>query len=800
MISRFDDFYKLDTAATSYVMRVTPTGHLEHVYYGPLVKALGASDLVPLCEKRGAMPGNASGYKGLSDELDDSFCLENFKSEFACMGKGDLSETAIEIEHGDGSHTSDFVFDSALIMDKKPEYKSMPTAYGIKGANVLCVILKDKSAGLTVRLYYCVFEECNVISRMTILDNTSDSEVLVKRIMSNELDLTGTGYTFTTFNGAWVREMHRHDTNVNSGKHVNESFTGTSSSRANPFTMISRGAGEDSGVVYGLNLIYSGNHYECLEATPYGKSRFVSGISPRLFSYRLAPGSSFEAPEAVMTVSLQGFNGMSLNMHHFVSDHIVRGSWQYKERPVLLNSWEACYFNINESRLLGLAKEAADAGMELFVMDDGWFGERNDDTSSLGDWEVNTKKLPGGIGQLAAKVNSLGIDFGIWVEPEMVNKNSRLYEAHPDWAISIPDRPHSEGRNQMLLDLTRPEVREYIIDSMRKVFSSGNISYVKWDMNRCFTDVYSRALPADRQGEVLHGYVCGFYEIARTLTEEFPDILFEGCASGGNRFDLGALSYFPQIWASDDTDALERSYIQTGYSYGYPQSTYTCHVSGVPNHQTLRRTPLESRFNVAACGVLGYEFNLKEMDKKELAAVRGQVAYYKEHRKLLQFGDFYRGSSLSGLRYGQSYSPEGMGEGNSLEWTIVSADKSEAMHMVLQDRAIPNMGTQMIHLAGLDGDKRYRLTHRTLKYNVKDFGNLINAVSPVHVKEDSLMHNAIDRFYKLDGEDDSCEAYGAAFMAGIYTTQNFVGTGFNDKIRYYQDLGSRLYYLKSKEV
>lgn len=341
-----------------------------------------------------------------------------------------------------------------------------------------------------------------------------------------------------------------------------------------------------------------------------------------------------------------GFNQMSQRLHHFIWEHIIRGTWQKKERPILLNSWEASYFDISEKKLLKLAKEAKEVGIELFVMDDGWFGERMDDSSSLGDWEANTKKLPGGLKGLSDKIHGLGLQFGIWVEPEMVNVKSKLYVAHPDWTIEIPGQPHSEGRNQRILDLGRREVQDYIIESMSKVFSSADISYVKWDMNRTFSDYYSTALPPERQGEVAHRYVLGLYRCMKELMERFPEILFEGCAAGGNRFDLGILCYFPQIWGSDDTDALCRAEIEENYSYGYPLSAVSAHVSACPNHQTLRNTPLETRFQVACFGSFGYECNLCDMKKEEKEAMKEQIALYKKWRKVLQQGTFYRGRSF----------------------------------------------------------------------------------------------------------------------------------------------------------
>lgn len=580
---------------------------------------------------------------------------------------------------------------------------------------------------------------------------------------------------------------------------MNESYTGTSSSRTNPFMMLAEtGTNEDSGACYGINLIYSGNHYEAMEVSGYGKTRFVAGINPQSFSWQLEPGATFEAPEAVMVYSPLGYNGMSQCMHRFVREHIVRGTWKKKTRPVLLNSWEASYFDINERKLLALAKAGKEAGIELFVMDDGWFGERNDDKHSLGDWDVNPKKLPGGLSGICEKVKALGLSFGIWVEPEMVNVDSRLYERHPDWTIEIPGHAHSEGRNQRILDLTQTSVQDFIIAKMSEVFSSADISYVKWDMNRTFTDYYSRALPAGRQGEVAHRYVMGLYRCMKELTERFPEILFEGCSAGGNRFDLGILSYFPQIWASDDTDALCRAEIQNGYSYGYPMSVVSAHVSSCPNHQTLRVTPLETRFHVAAFGLCGYECNLCDMKEEERAAVKAQIALYKEWRDVLQWGSFYRGRSFY----------DGKGDasclmqlpGNQMEWTCVSADQTRAVGMLMQKLAVPNTQFHYYKPKGLAPEYRYHFYNRALKYNVKEFGDLVNTIAPVHIRQDSLVHNVVAKFVKLDGETENYYAFGDALMyGGVRLKQAFGGTGYNGEVRHFPDFASRMYFMESVE-
>lgn len=777
MIRQLDKVFVLDTKNTTYCFQVLETGHLEHLYYGKKIRIEEASDVRAIEEKHAFPPGNGNVY----DSQFPKFALEDIRLEMSAYGKGDIREPFIEVIHRDGSYTSDFLYEKAEMYDDKKSLDTLPSAYEEAGkVSELILSLKDKQYDLTLELHYSVFEDRDVIVRSSKFINTSKGAVKLTRLMSMQLDFATSGYVFTTFNGNWAREMYRHDTLVSVGKHVNSSYAGTSSNRANPFVMLSRPeTTEDQGICYGFNLIYSGNHYEVAEVNAYGKTRIVTGINPQSFCFVLAEGESFESPEAVMTVSNEGFNGMSRNMHDFVRNCIVRGAWKKKARPVLLNSWEACYFNINEARLLKLAKAGKEAGVELFVMDDGWFGTRNDDKQALGDWYVNKKKLPGGVKSICDKVNALGLDFGIWVEPEMINVNSDLYRAHPEWVMEIPGKPHSEGRNQRILDFANPAVVDYMIEQMVNVFSSANISYVKWDMNRIFSDYYSKHLKALHQGEVAHRYMIGLYRLMRTVTERFPHILFEGCASGGNRFDLGILCYFPQIWASDDTDAIYRAKGQTGYSYGYPMSTLTAHVSNCPNHQTLRETPLATRFNVAAFALCGYECNLAEMKKEEVEEIKAQIALYKEWRDVLQYGTFYRGRS-----------------DNIYEWTCVSQDKSKAVGLVLQKLVEPNTTYEQFTPKGLDENKKYRFYNIEKKRNVKTFGDLVNAIAPIHIKNDSILHNVIDKVVKMPGEVEDYTAYGDVLMSGVKLKSAFCGTGYDENTRFFKDFESRLYFME----
>ena len=778
MIEIRDNLYVLNTNNTTYAFRVMETGHLEHLYYGSKINIADPESLV---EKHKFQPGNSIAY----DSEHAEFTLEDMCLEMSGYGKGDIREPFVEVVAADGSTTTDFVFESAEKLAGKEALETLPSSYdNANEVETLRIELKDKNNGYTLRLNYYVFADTDVISRDAKFINTSDEEVKLRRLMSTQLDLNKAGLVVSSFHGGWVKEMQKYDTTVNIGKFVNSSYTGSSSNRSNPFIMVSdANTSAEYGDCYGFNLVYSGNHYEAVEVNAYDKTRIVTGINPQGFEFTIAPGESFEAPEAIMTYSHDGHDGMSRHMHDFVKEHIVRGEWKDKERPLLLNSWEASYFNISESSLVKLAKMGKDVGVELFVMDDGWFGERHDDKRALGDWTPNKKKLPGGVDGLCRKINKLGLDFGIWIEPEMVNVDSDLYRAHPEWSIEIPGKHHSEGRNQRILDFANPEVVDYITESMVKVLESANIAYVKWDMNRIFSDYYSQYLPKDRQGELSHRYIMGVYKLAKNLTEKFPHILFEGCASGGNRFDLGALCYFPQIWGSDNTDAISRLSIQNGYSYGYPLNTVTAHVSSCPNHQTLRSTPLATRFAVASFGVLGYETNLCDLSKDELKEIKAQIELYKKYRKTWQFGDFYR------VEYG-----------NHVMWNVVSKDKKQAIGMLVQKEVMPNEMYACFRAKGLDPNIKYHFTNIKTEYNVKLFGDLINTAAPFHVKPGSLMQNLIAKFVKMPGEVEDYVCYGSAIMnEGVRLHQSFVGTGYDGDVRFFPDYSGRLYFMEAVE-
>ncbi|SFC40278.1 alpha-galactosidase [Butyrivibrio sp. YAB3001] len=815
MIFADGSVFLLQTRNTSYLFRKTKSGHLEHIHFGGSI--VSAEDYEKAVISGNAVDAFKSGKEGLyqltaalspkhvfgggnmnvySDEHSDVF-LEMLGLEMSSFGKGDIREPFVELTYADGSSTVDFLYDSFEISDGKKALETLPSSYDDGSLNSDCVVnsasgekcsdkaqqlfitLKDKGYGAKLTLIYTVFPDCDVITRSAVLCNESDNNIVIDRLMSTQIDFDTPRLKMISFHGRWADEMGKHESVCTGGKVVCEELAaGESGSRSNPFVIVSDiSADDDHGDCYGFNLVYSGNHYEALSSNAKNISRFVTGIQPVGFDWLLAPGERFEAPEAVMTFSAKGMNAMSINMHNFVRKHIVRGSFRDKVRPILINSWEAAYFNFTQGSLLSLAKEAKKCGIELFVMDDGWFGQRNDDKTSLGDWYENKKKLPGGIKELADKINALGMMFGIWVEPEMVNEESDLYRAHPDWAVSVPGHDHSKGRNQMNLDLTMKEVQDYVIESMKKVFSAGNVEYVKWDMNRIFSDRYSKKLSADRQGEFQHRYYLGLYRIMKELTESFPDILFEGCSAGGNRFDLGILSYFPQIWGSDDTDAFCRLDIQRGYSYGYPASCVGAHVSACPNHQTLNNVPLETRFEIACPGCFGYELNLCEMSDGDKKVVADQVEFYKKWREVFQFGNYYRLPD-----YG---------------YMIVSQDKKKAVAFAVEKGSRPNNDYRKIKCVGLDDSKVYKIANRVVPLSLKEFGSLVNAVAPVHVKQDGIIHNIMDKVVHMNGEQQTEISTGAALNNhGFALNASFAGTGYNENVRIMRTGDTRLYMME----
>ena len=785
MITVKNKLFNITTKNTSYICHVRDGKYVENLYYGKKITFPEGADteamVEPLREKFNNVYGNTIAAAG----EDKNLTLDNLNTEFSYPAVGDYRITSMLLK-ADDTFSSRFYFKDSFLYEglyNDSDLTKMPYAryYEETGKPwTLELIFEDEAAGLELRLIYTAFEDCDVITRRTVLINKRDSSVAVRKLASMQLDLPGKDYSLLTFDGLWTRERHLNEKKLISGTYVTESTVGTSSNRHNPFIMIKKNdAGEHAGDCYAFNLIYSGNHKEEVEVSEYGKIRLIQGINDWCFDMELKSGETFYTPEAVMTYSDLGLNGASANCHDFVNNHIIPEQFRGKERPILINNWEATYFDFNRRKLTGLAKDAAKLGIELFVLDDGWFGDRSDDTSSLGDWDVNEKKIGGPLKDLITEIKKEGMDFGIWVEPEMISEKSRLYEAHPDWAVKAPGREVYTGRNQMVLDYTREDVRDYIVDKLSKLLSDNDVSYVKWDMNRHISDAYSSG-DCD-SGIFYHRYVLGYYDVMDRLTKSFPHVLFEGCSSGGGRFDLGVLCYMPQIWTSDDTDPNERMMIQGGTSYGYPLSTMGAHVSASPNHQTLRHTSIDTRFQVATMGVLGYELDATRLTSLEKKTVKKQIEFYKQYRKLFQFGRFIRVKKDPNLEI----------------WETVSADRDLAIALLYQAQSEPNQSDDNLFAKGLEENATYKVTGRQIQISIKEFGNLINMVLPVNIKEEGVAQAMVNSLYAMDGEKEEYLVTGSMLMhAGIKLNSRFVGTGLGEGTRTMGDYSSRLYVIE----
>ncbi len=782
MIQSEDGIFRLTTASTSYLFRVLPTGHLEHLYYGARLKE---QELDALQTKITSGAGTSVVY-GCEDA---EFSLDRVTLEYSGIGKGDYRHSPIEVRMPDGSWVCDFVYAGHDVTEGVIPIEGLPSADGTADTcRTLTVELADRKLDVKLRLFYTVFARADVITRRTMLINDESEPLVIRRFMSMMVDLPDCDYELITLDGAWIREAHRHHRPLSYGLYVNESTTGTSSNRHNPGIVLARPATtEDAGECLALNLIYSGNHYEAVELSPGNTLRAMSGISPHCFEWELQTGERFETPEAVLSYSEDGFNRLSGNMHTFVNEHVVRGSHHKAERPVLFNTWEAYSFEFNTRKVLKLARAARDLGAELVVLDDGWFGERDSDAAGLGDYRVNTRKLPGGLARLARKITQMGLKFGLWFEPEMVNEDSELFRAHPDWAVQVPGREPSLGRNQLVLDLCRREVRDYIVENVNAVLRSAAISYVKWDMNRNLSDMYSPAVR--RQGEFFHRYVLGLYDVIARVTAANPQILFEACASGGNRFDLGMLCYMPQIWASDNTDPIERLSIQGGLSLFYPPSVIGAHVSAAPHQQTLRSTPLPTRFNVAAFGVLGYELDPAHLTPAEKREIRAQIEFYKRHRRLLQYGRFLR------------FEPE---DSNRVDWQTLSPDRLAAVRARFQILAEPAPAPERLRFKELDEEREYEVCTVPQTLSIRTFGALIKhglqslpvlrslPVKP-ELHPDGFIFRLANRRFRLPNAVERYRAFGDLLRRGVRIREQFMGTGYNPRIRLVPDFGSTLY-------
>lgn len=728
----------------SYIMQVLPSGHLGQLYFGKRVH--DREDFSYLLESL-PRPMASCVFEG-----NKAFSLEHIKQEYPSYGTGDYRAPAVEVLQESGSRISDFIYKEHRVRKGKPSLEGLPATYteADDEAETLTVALEDGMTGLGLELSYTIFAKGGIIARSVRFVNRGEKDLHLTTAMSLCMDLPDHDYEWMQFSGAWARERHTRVRKLEYGVQSVGSRRGHSSHEHNPFVILKRPhADEFQGEAIGFSLVYSGNFLAQAEVGAHDTTRVLLGIHPDDFDWKLEPGETFQTPEAVMVYTDRGLNDLSQTFHRLYQKRLARGYWRDRERPILINNWEATYFDFTEEKILEIAGKAKACGVEMFVLDDGWFGARCSDRAGLGDWTPNTERLPEGITGLAQKIEDMGMKFGLWFEPEMVNKDSDLYRAHPDWILHVPGRATSHGRYQYVLDFSREEVVDCIYNMMRKILSEAKISYIKWDMNRSITECFSVALPADRQGEVFHRYILGVYSLYERLTREFPHVLFESCASGGARFDPGMLYYAPQAWTSDDTDAVERLKIQYGSSYCYPVSSMGSHVSTIPNHQTGRTAPLHTRANVAFFGTFGYELDLNTLTDEEQEAVKKQIRFMKKYRRLLQFGTFYRLESPF--------------EGNVTAWMAVSPDKKEAVAGWYRTLSGANLAYTRLPLKGLDPETRYEIQVR--KETEKPYGSFYG---------DELMN------------------------IGLITTDGTAGE-VTDREQAPQDFDSRLFLLKAEE-
>ena len=708
-----DDGYHLSSVGMSYILGVDH-GYLAHRYWGRPVRRLSDG---------GAFHDHVPAFSPNPDPADPQFSLDTMAAEYPFLGRGDYRTPAVIVRHADGTTVSDFRFADARVESGKPAVDGLPATFAESPdeAETLTITLRDHwvqdagdggsdratgratgragsqglpGGGVAIELSYTVFPDCDVIVRSARITNGGDEPIEVLGAASASVDLPAGDYGVLTLPGAWGRERAMQVAPACRGAHIVESRRGASSHQMNPFiAVIDSDATEERGRVFACNLVYSGNFRASVEHEQMETLRMSAGINPEGFRWVLAPGETFQTPEAVLVFSSRGIGEMSRSLHRFYRGHLLRGAFRDADRPVQVNNWEATYFDIDEDTLVDLARSGRELGLDLLVMDDGWFSGRRDDTSSLGDWWPNESLFPNGLDAFARRITATGMHFGIWVEPEMISPNSELYRTHPDWCLHVPGRERSTGRNQAILDLSRDDVCEFVIDAMSRVFESAPVSYVKWDMNRHMTEAASAAAARERRGEIYHRYMLGLYRVLETVVTRFPNILFQSCSGGGGRYDPGLLYYMPQVWTSDDTDAVERLSIQLGTSIAYPASTMGCDISDSPNHQVGRVTPLATRAVVAMAGVMGFQMDVRTFSAGEREAVRRYVEIYREIRHLVLRGELFR------LRH----------PGNDAAWMYVDTDRSEAVVSYVRVLAEPNRPGGRLRLPALDPDADYEV-------------------------------------------------------------------------------------------
>lgn len=684
-----DKIFNLETKNTLYQMKVDRFGVLNHLWYGEKTD----------CCMDYLLDYPDAGFSGNIYEAENerTYSLNILPQEYSTSGVGDFRISAISVTHEDGSNALDLRVREYQIKKGKYEIPGLPAVYAKEDeAETLEITLKDTATEAEVILKYGVFEKEDVITRSVVVKNSGKTPIVINKVHSMCLDIPYGDWEWMHFYGRHTMERQAERVPVLHGISESSSSRGTSSHHQNPAVLLcEKDCTETNGHCIGAALMYSGGFQAQVEKDQLEQVRLVMGIHPDTFEWTLEAGEAFYTPEVILSCSTTGFAKLSQNFHHIIRNHVCRGTYQLSSRPVLINNWEATYFDFNEEKILNIARQASKLGIDMMVLDDGWFGKRDDDCSGLGDWFVNEKKLNGGLKALVEKINAMGMKFGLWFEPEMVSEDSDLYRNHPDWAIQIPGRKPMRSRYQLVLDMSNPEVVDYLYGVMSAILRENHIEYVKWDMNRSISDWYTATLSRGRQMEMPHRYVLGLYELLEKLTSEFPDVLFEGCSGGGGRFDAGMMYYCPQIWCSDDTDAHERTFIQYGTSFFYPTSTVGSHVSAVPNHQTGRITSIETRGVVAMAGSFGYELDLNQLSEEEKTVVAKQVTHYKEYQSLIYNGDYYRLANPF--------------EDGMSAWSWISEDKKTILVQGVLFRAKPNVLRKTLRLMGLEAKKNYKI-------------------------------------------------------------------------------------------
>ncbi len=688
-------YFFLNTNNSSYVIKILDNGIPCHWYYGAKIESENIDELNLFCKKE-YMPSENLGDWIISKDV--------ISTEYPDFGSGDFRNPALLTENGYGETTCNLIYKSHNIINGKPPLSGLPS-FDSKTENVstLEIILKDTVSGIEVSLFYSVFEKEDAITRHAEIRNTGEKEIKIKSAQSLSIDFQTEKFELITLDGAWARERHINRKPIGSGTVSIESRRGASGHQHNPFAaLVSPDTTENSGTAYGFALVYSGNFKAIAETDQFGSTRFQIGINPFNFSYTLPAGEIFTTPEAICVYSNKGLNGMSHCFHDMCRNHLGKSTDKSIKRPLLINSWEAMYFNMSEEVIEDFVCNCKDLGIDTFVLDDGWFGHRDTDNSSLGDWFINKRKFPRGFDRIIKACKDNGMNFGLWFEPEMISRESELFTKHPDWCIHVKNKVPTESRNQLILDMSRPEVVDYIYCQVADILRNNVISYVKWDMNRNMTDVGSP--------ELSHRYILGVYELISRLTNEFSDVLFEGCAGGGGRFDFGILYYMPQIWTSDDTDAIERLKIQYGTSLVYPLSAMTAHVSACPNHQTSRTTPFKTRGDIAQVCNFGYELDIAKLTDDEKEQIKEQILQHRRIEDMIYNGSFYRIHSPFDNEY--------------CCWQTVSADKSHAFLMFATQKVTANRGGVFAKLCGLDEEKIYTVKPLNVRLHGKTLMNL----------------------------------------------------------------------------